>query len=82
MVEGLRGSRKGMSESGGAQSHVELGSAGAETVPSSGDSGQQDGGILVRSVHLEKADDQIIPASSTGPTIYALWQGAMRGEGK
>ena len=37
MVEGLRGSRKGMSESGGAQSHVELGSAGAETVPSSGD---------------------------------------------
>lgn len=32
MVEGLRGSRKGMSESGDAQSHVELGSAGDETV--------------------------------------------------
>ena len=36
----------------------------------------------MRSVHLEKVDDQIIPASSTGPTIYALWQGAMMGEGK
>lgn len=37
---------------------------------------------MVRSVHSEKTDDQIIPASSAGSTMYALWQGAMKGEGK
>lgn len=36
---------------------------------------------MVRSVHSEKTDNQIIPASSTGSAMYALWQGAMKGGG-